>query len=212
MELTFLYHLATQPASDCTVRYIVSAEGKIRMTLSYTPVQGLTEMPEFGLSFQMDADFDQCTWYGMGPEETYCDRCTGAKLGVFASTTQEALSRYLRPQECGNRTGVRWAKVMRKDGTGLLFETRKPMDFSALPYTPHELENARHSFELPRAGKTVVRTALRQMGVGGDNTWGAFTHDPYLIHCQPGERMEFEVIVSALSHEEGGGQDENHRC
>lgn len=86
------------------------------------------------------------------------------------------------------------------------------MDFSALPYTPHELENARHSFELPRAGKTVVRTALRQMGVGGDNTWGAFTHDPYLIHCQPGERMEFEVIVSALSHEEGGGQDENHRC
>ena len=56
---------------------------------------------------------------------------------------------------------------MRKDGTGLLFETRKPMDFSALPYTPHELENARHSFELPRAGKTVVRTALRQMGVGG---------------------------------------------
>ena len=211
-ELTFLYHLATQPASDCTVRYIVSAEGKIRMTLSYTPVQGLTEMPEFGLSFQMDADFDQCTWYGMGPEETYCDRCTGAKLGVFASTTQEALSRYLRPQECGNRTGVRWAKVMRKDGTGLLFETRKPMDFSALPYTPHELENARHSFELPRAGKTVVRTALRQMGVGGDNTWGAFTHDPYLIHCQPGERMEFEVIVSALSHEEGGGQDENHRC
>ena len=133
MELTLLYHLATQPASDCTVRYIVSAEGKIRMTLSYTPVQGLTEMPEFGLSFQMDADFDQCTWYGMGPEETYCDRCTGAKLGVFASTTQEALSRYLRPQECGNRTGVRWAKVMRKDGTGLLFETRKPMDFSALP-------------------------------------------------------------------------------
>lgn len=92
MELTLLYHLATQPASDCTVRYIVSAEGKIRMTLSYTPVQGLTEMPEFGLSFQMDADFDQCTWYGMGPEETYCDRCTGAKLGVFASTTQEALS------------------------------------------------------------------------------------------------------------------------
>lgn len=78
--------------------------------------------------------------------------------------------------------------------------------------TPHELENARHSFELPRAGKTVVRTALRQMGVGGDNTWGAFTHDPYLIHCQPGERMEFEVIVSALSHEEGGSQDENHRC
>ena len=209
VELTLLYHLATQPASDCTVRYIVSAEGKIRMTLSYTPVQGLTEMPEFGLSFQMDADFDQCTWYGMGPEETYCDRCTGAKLGVFASTTQEALSRYLRPQECGNRTGVRWAKVMRKDGTGLLFETRKPMDFSALPYTPHELENARHSFELPRAGKTVVRTALRQMGVGGDNTWGAFTHDPYLIHCQPGERMEFEVIVSALSHEEGGSQDAN---
>lgn len=205
VELTFLYHLATNPSSDCTVRYCVTGDGSVRTVLSYLPVNGLSAMPEFGLSFQMDADFDRIVWYGMGPEETYCDRCSGAKLGIFNSTAQDSLSLYLRPQESGNRTGVRWATVTRQDGVGLRFESAAPMDFSALPYTPHELENARHGFELPRSGKTVIRTALRQIGVGGDDTWGAFTHDPYLIHCHPGERMEFDVTFRAVRN----GEEEN---
>lgn len=84
------------------------------------------------------------------------------------------------PQECGNRTGVRWAEVTDHHGRGLRF-TSGAMEFSALPYTPHELENAMHDYELPPIHYTVIRANLQQMGVGGDDSWGARTHDEHLI-------------------------------
>ena len=77
-------------------------------------------------------------------------------------------------------TGVRWAEVTDYKGRGLRFEG-DGLDFSALPYTPHEIENAAHDYELPPVHYTVIRAALKQMGVGGDNSWGARTHDEYLL-------------------------------
>ena len=96
---------------------------------------------------------------------------------------------YLNPQECGNKTGVRWASVTDKKGRGMLF-TGDRMNFSALPYTPHEMENARHDFELPQVHYTVVRVSKQQMGVGGDDSWGAKTHEEYLLNVS--EKMEFK--------------------
>ena len=88
---------------------------------------------------------------------------------------------YLRPQETGNRTGVRWAKLVDNRGRGLLFEAPDTMNFSALPYTPDELEAAEHPFELPRYCKSVVRCSSMQMGIAGDDTWGAKTHPEFLL-------------------------------
>ena len=79
----------------------------------------------------------------------------------------------MKPQECGNHTGVRWAAVTDTNGIGLRFAAPEPMEFSALPYTPAELENAEHIYELPQVHHTVIRAMGRQTGVGGDDTWGA---------------------------------------
>ena len=84
------------------------------------------------------------------------------------------------PQECGNKTGVRWAEVTDRRGRGLRFEGDS-FCFSALPWTPHEMENARHPYELPKVHYTVIRAALQQMGIGGDDSWGARTHPEYLL-------------------------------
>ena len=145
-------------------------------------------MPEFGMIMKINADYNQLEWYGMGPAETYADRCKGAKLGIYRNQISDNVADYIVPQETGNKIGVRWAKVTDRKGRGFLF-TGDNMNFSALPWTPHEMENARHPYELPQVHYTVIRTALMQMGIAGDDSWGAPTHPEYLIHAD--KRLTF---------------------
>mgnify|MGYP000572907042 FL=1 len=90
------------------------------------------------------------------------------------------MAKYLVPQECGNKVGVRYARLVDAKGRGMMFEGDE-LSFSALPYTPHELENAAHVYELPQVHHTIVRVALAQMGVGGDDSWGSLVHPEYHI-------------------------------
>ena len=180
VAVTFDYLLPTNPLSGCRLRYEVFGDGTVQTTLSYKAVEGLCDMPEFGVMFKLNADYDRVVWYGLGPEESYVDRQKGAKLGVYEKSVAENMARYLVPQECGNKCGVRWAKVVDRRGRGMEFSGDE-LSFSALPWTPHELENAAHDYELPAVHYTVVRVALQQMGVGGDNSWGAQTHPEYLL-------------------------------
>ena len=150
-------------------------DGYIETELYYEPVKELKDMPEFGVIFKFDADYENVSWYGMGYEETYADRCRGAKLGIYNNKVKDNMAKYLNPQECGNKTGVRWASVTDSKGRGMLFTGNK-VEFSALPYTPHEMENARHDFELPQIHYTVVRVSKQQMGVGGDDSLGEQRH------------------------------------
>ena len=188
VKISFTYYLPTAPASQCRLSYTVCGDGYIETQLHYDPVEGLGDMPEFGVMFKLDADYDQVSWYGMGPEETYEDRCLGAKLGIYRNEVRDNMAKYLNPQECGNKIGVRWACVTDKKGRGMRFAGDR-MNFSALPYTPHELENARHEFELPAVHYTVVRVSKQQMGVGGDDSWGARTHEEYLLPS--GKELDF---------------------
>jgi len=105
------------------------------------------------------------------------------------------MAKYLVPQECGNKVGVRYAKLTDSTGRGIMFSADK-MEFSALPYTPHEIENAMHSYELPQPHYTVVRANLRQMGIAGDNTWGALTHDEYLLPAN--EKLSFTFSFKGI--------------
>lgn len=194
--ITYYYNLQTTPAAECQVIYRVYGDGKVRTTLSYDPVRELGDMPEFGMLFQCSADYDHVEWYGNGPEETYEDRKEGAKLGIYRNLVKENMAQYLVPQECGNKTGVRYAKITDRKGGGLLF-TGDKMNFSALPYTPHELENAGHPFELPEVHYTWVRVSMQQMGVGGDDSWGAPVHPEYLIDI--GKKLEFTFTFQGIS-------------
>lgn len=192
VRVTYTYLMPTTPDSQCQVAYEVCGDGTVQTTLSYDPVKELGDMPEFGLMFKLDADYDHVTWYGLGPEETYADRKKGAKLGVYQNLVQDNLARYIVPQECGAKEEVRYASVTDRSGRGMLFEMDEksgPMMFSALPYTPHEMENAKHVYELPQVHYTVVRAALGQMGIAGDDSWMSFTHPEYLLNVEG--KMEF---------------------
>lgn len=188
VKITYTYFMPTTPSSKCEVSYTVFGDGTIETKLMYDPVEGLPDMPEFGMMFQFDADYDNLTWYGMGPDETYADRRHGAKLGIYSNKVADNMAKYLVPQECGNKVGVRYARLVDAKGRGILFEGDE-LSFSALPYTPHELENAAHVYELPQVHHTIVRVAMAQMGVGGDDSWGSWVHPEY--HIDATKPLEF---------------------
>lgn len=188
VTVTYTYFMPTTPAGKCQVSYTVFGDGTIETKLMYDPVEGLPDMPEFGMMFQFNADYDNLTWYGMGPEETYADRRHGAKLGIYSSKVADNMAKYLVPQECGNKVGVRYVRLVDAKGRGMMFEGDE-LSFSALPYTPHELENAAHVYELPQVHHTIVRVALAQMGVGGDDSWGSLVHPEY--HIDVTKPLEF---------------------
>lgn len=179
VRVSYTYHLPVQPARDCEVTYTVYGDGMIEVELTMDASAEVGELPEYGMLFTMDADYDHLEWYGRGPEETYADK-THAKIGRYQNLVADNMAKYLVPQECGNKTGVRYAKVTDALGRGLLF-TGEDLYFSALPYSPHEIDNATHPTELPPVHYTFVRVALQQMGVAGDDTWGALPHPEYLI-------------------------------
>ena len=199
VKVTYTYLMPTTPLSECRLSYEVSGDGRVKTTLSYDPVKELGDMPEFGVIFKFNADYDRVEWYGLGEAETYSDRKKGAKLGIYANKVADNMARYMVPQECGAKEEVRWAKVTDRKGRGMLFEMDEnngPMMFSALPYTPHEMENAMHPYELPEVHYTVVRVAKGQMGIGGDDSWGARTHEEYLLETN--KKMEFSFVFKGL--------------
>ena len=193
--ITYTYKMPTIPATECQVEYRVYGDGRIKTTLSYDPVKELKDMPEFGMIFKFNADYDRVEWYGNGPEETYEDRKEGAKLGIYKNHVMDNMAGYLVPQECGNKTDVRYGKITDRKGRGILF-TGDSMSFSALPYTPHEIENAKHAYELPEVHYTVVRVSKQQMGVGGDDSWGAPVHPEY--HIDADRRLEFTFTFKGI--------------
>ncbi len=180
VKFTYTYNMPTTPRSQCVVSYNVFGDGTIETTMIYDPVTELGDMPEFGMLFKFKADYDNVTWYGRGEAETYADRKLGGKFGVYSNKVADNMAEYLVPQECGAKCDVRYAKVTDMKGRGILFFGDE-LTFSALPYTPHEIENAAHKFELPEVHYTVVRVAQAQMGVAGDDSWGAKVHPEYLL-------------------------------
>ena len=199
VKVTYTYLMPTTPLSECRLSYEVFGDGRVKTTLAYDPVKELGDMPEFGVIFKFNADYNRVEWYGLGEAETYSDRKKGAKLGIYANMVADNIARYMVPQECGAKEEVRWAKVTDRKGRGMLFEMDEnngPMMFSALPYTPHEMENAMHPYELPEVHYTVVRVAKDQMGIGGDDSWGARTHEEYLLKTD--KKMEFSFVFKGL--------------
>ncbi|MDE7247130.1 MAG: DUF4981 domain-containing protein, partial [Lachnospiraceae bacterium] len=195
VSVTYLYDLQTTPSASCELNYKVYGDGSIQATLTYDGAGGLSDMPEFGVLFKLNADYDRLEWYGNGPEESYADRDQGAKLGVYRNKVADNMAAYIVPQECGNKMKVRYAKVTDRQGRGMLF-TGDEMNFSALPYTPHEIENAKHAYELPPVHYTVVRVAAGQMGVGGDDSWGAPVHPEY--HLKADGKMSFSFTFRGI--------------
>ena len=197
LEVTFKFLAPTVPSFEYKVTYIAYFDGRLGVKAEYDGVKGLSDMPVFAMDFKMKKQYDKFTFYGMGPDENYIDRNNGARLGVYTLTALENFTKYLNPQECGNRTGVRYVNVYEENGAGLNFTaTENPFEMSVLPYNAYELDNAMHRDELPDPTYTWVRIAAKQMGVGGDDSWGAPVHKEFKINSE--EAMSLEFIVSSI--------------
>ena len=173
--------------------YTIYGSGDIIVDNKFIPgSKKLPEMPKFGMQMEMPKDFNQMKWYGRGPHETYWDRKTSGVIDVYSGLVEELDFNYIRPQENGNKTDVRWMTLQNSDGVGLLFSGMPLLSVSAWPCTQYDLENANHPFEIPNRNTITVNLDYKQMGVGGDNSWGAKTHDKYIL---PAREYEYSFRI-----------------
>ncbi len=181
VEITYGYELPTTPPSEVDISYEVDGDGHVGVTMTLRPGEGLPDLPEFAMTLTVDADLRRLRWYGDGPGENYVDRRGGARLDVWEGDVRDQLTRYMTPQEAGSHTSVRWAEVLDEAGFGIRLDAPDGMELSALPWTPFEIDNARHHTDLPPIQRTILRPAFARRGVGGDQSWGAMTHPEYLV-------------------------------
>ncbi|SEU20359.1 glycoside hydrolase family 2 TIM barrel-domain containing protein [Paenibacillus sp. NFR01] len=196
-----VYHLPTAPVSLLTLEYEIRPDGSVEVTEQLQPGgDSLPDIPEFGMRFVLDERFSRLDWYGRGPHENYWDRKTGAKLGRYAGTVKEQYTPYLRPQECGNKTDVREAAITLQEGDGpgkgLTFTGSLPFEFNALPWSFEELEASDHGYKLPASHRSVVRVNYKQMGVGGDDSWGAPVHEEFTLPANRAYSFRFTVSLA----------------
>ena len=139
---------------------------------------------------------DNVKWYGRGPQETYPDRKTGGKIGIWEKTVNDLEHHYMRPQENGNRVDVRYVELSSHDGEkGLKFTSpcATPLAFSAWHYTQNALEKATHIHNLKHTDITTFNYDLAQMGVGGDMPGDAHVREPYILHSNKEDEYSFTV-------------------
>ncbi|MEU6388468.1 glycoside hydrolase family 2 TIM barrel-domain containing protein [Streptomyces sp. NPDC046939] len=175
--------LPTSTASAYSTAYTVFGNGEIKVDNTLHPgAPDLPYIPEVGTILHLPAALDRLHYYGRGPEENHWDRKDGTDVGRYSSTVRDQWTPYLRPQENGNKTDVRWAALTDRRGRGLLVWGDGLLELNASHFTPEDLSvGARHDYQLTPRDEVVLRVNHRQMGVGGDNSWGAHTHDAYKL-------------------------------
>jgi beta-galactosidase len=162
--------------------YTIFGSGDIIVAGNIEPGAELSrDLPRLGMQMAIPGQFNTMSWFGRGPHETYWDRKTGSAVGLYSGPVEEQFHLYVRPQETGNKTDVRWLALTNKEGAGLLAVGMPLLSASAWPFTMDDLEKAEHINELPRRETITVNLDYKQMGVGGDDSWGARPHREYTL-------------------------------
>ncbi|MHA1255341.1 MAG: beta-galactosidase small subunit family protein, partial [Promethearchaeota archaeon] len=165
---------------DLETVYTIYGTGDIFIENKFTPNKN---MFRFGMQMSIPGEFSTMTWYGRGSHESMLDRKTGAAIGIYSGLVENLIHPYIRPQENGNRSDVRWTALTNTNGLGLLISdiggTR--LSISAYPYTMEDLENATHNHELPRRENITLNIDYKQQGVGGDIPALAVLHSEFKL-------------------------------
>ncbi|MEI6667635.1 MAG: glycoside hydrolase family 2 TIM barrel-domain containing protein [Acidobacteriota bacterium] len=187
-------------ASRYAISYTIHASGDIIVDASLTPGrEDLPMMPRMGMQLLMPAGFEQVTWVGPGPEETYADR-NEARVGLHRGTVDQQWTDYSKPQENGNKTEVRWIAVANAQGTGLLAVGMPLLSAAARHYSHEDMWYAKHTYEMTKRAETYVNLDFKQMGLGGDNSWGALPHPPYQL---PAKAYSYRFRLRPFSNVDG---------
>ncbi|HMA53049.1 MAG TPA: glycoside hydrolase family 2 TIM barrel-domain containing protein [Acidobacteriota bacterium] len=183
-----------------TLEYAVSGNGQIvlRSTLDLRDGAKLPELPRIGLKMALPAEFDRVRWFGRGPFESYRDRKTAAFVGLYDMTAADPIP-YVSPQEYGNRSDTRWVAVRDAEGRGLLISGDPVLEFSVHPFWPEDLtqesRGSKHPPDVQRRGFVCLTLDHAQMGVGGDDSWGARVHPQYIL---PAQDYDFRLTLRPL--------------
>lgn len=167
--------------------YSMNAKGELSVKSHFIAGdKRLPEIPRIGMIFSLQARYDQFSYYGRGPWENYSDRNTAALIGIHKSTVAEQYVPYIRPQENGNKTDVRWFTLSNAAGQGIRIEGLQPLSISALNNYPEDFDagltkKQRHASDITPRNEVVVCVDLAQRGVGGHDSWGANPLDEYRL-------------------------------
>jgi beta-galactosidase len=195
------------PAVKATLKltYTLTAEGEviIRQQLDADDEAKVAPMFRYGMQLQMPQAYNSVKYYGRGPVENYCDRHDSEFLGVYEAKVADEYFPYVRPQESGNHTDVRWFRVLNADGQGLEFYAGAPIEVSALNYLTEDLDDGpvkdkaigRHSGDLVERPLTQVHVQQRQMGLGCVNSWGAWPREEYML---PYRDYDFTYVIKPV--------------
>jgi beta-galactosidase len=161
--------------------YTFYGSGVIEVEQQITTAGNLPDLPRFGMQMRVPGEFRTVTWYGRGPQESYWDRNSAAAVGRYSDQVENLFFPYIEPQESGNRTDVRWITLTNRAGFGLRATGMPLLSVSAWPFHMEELERHKHPNEIVMSSDITVNLDYRQMGVGGDNSWGAQQHPEYRL-------------------------------
>ena len=188
--LRYTFTADIMPELSTEVIYTVDASGNLDITVSYKAADNRPQLPLLGLRFETPLPMDTVVWQGLSGE-TYPDRYKGAEFGIHSE--QPDISNYLVPQECRNHMNTHWAKLVRGESELYLEKLNCPFHFSAIPYTPHQLESAFHREELPPINRTVITVCGTMRGVGGIDTWGNDVEQAYHVHADRDIHFKFRI-------------------
>ncbi len=178
-----------------TIKYVLQSDSTLLVLATFFPEERtLPELPRLGFRMEVPSKYNQLEWYGRGPHENYIDRKTSAFIGRHKSDVYKNYHPYIRPQENGNRTETRWLALTNAQ-KGVCIEGLPTFDFSALAYSIEQFDfdgTLRHTPDVIADDKIHLHIDYGQMGVGGDNSWGAHTHDKYKFFYQ---KYEFKFLI-----------------
>ncbi|SPZ83689.1 glycoside hydrolase family 2 TIM barrel-domain containing protein [Sphingobacterium multivorum] len=203
-SLVYVYTAYKMPQvyGQLAMKYCINQRGEMRVSQSFTAdtTKKVAVLPRFGMQWIMPAGFEAINYYGRGPQENYIDRNFASHVGIYKQTVDQQYFPYVMPQETGNKTDVRWMEIRNKQGEGLFFTADSTFSMSALHYFDKDLDDGpkrqqRHAADLVKRKQTQVNIDLRQMGVGGINSWGAWPLHKYTL---PYKDYSFSFVLKPV--------------
>ena len=170
-----------------TIEYLIRNNASIIVTgsIDLTGTR-LPELPRFGMRMELQHPYENLTYYGRGPFENYIDRYSSSFIGRYNDKVENQFYWYIRPQETGNKTDVRWLSLLDNEGQGVKITGLQPIAFSALHFSPEDLDpgltrKMQHTIDIVPQKNILLHIDLKQRGLGGDNSWGMYPHNEYRL-------------------------------
>ncbi len=196
------YYLVDAP-SYYTIIHTFRADGSLQVEVEWKrDGEYVPELPRFGMRMMLPQDYTHLKYYGRGPWENYADRNESAFLGLYEQSTDEQLFPYVRPQESGNKSDVRWVELTNDEGVGIRVEGLQPLNISAMPYRSEDLDpglgmkKQMHYSDIEPRREVVLHIDLAQRGLGGDTSWGAQPRDQYRLTA---DEYSYGYIISPIN-------------